>query len=220
MIPTMTRQTRTHPKRANHRATPPAARAKKNTGPSILVVGLTGPNASGKGEVAKFLAAHGFGVFSLSDVVREEATRHGLDHGRDSLIRIGVEMRARDGSGALARSVLPRLDRLAVVDSIRNPGEVEVLRTLPRFLLLGVDAPQPLRFQRSAQRGRPGDGATLEEFARKEDRENSGTEAGQQLLKTLALADLVVCNDETIEALHSKVRGALRARHFALRAGR
>ncbi|PYT17225.1 MAG: hypothetical protein DMF51_02980 [Acidobacteria bacterium] len=216
MTPTMTRQTRTRPKRANHRATPPEARAKQNPGPSILVVGLTGPNASGKGEVAKFLAAHGFSVFSLSDAVREEATLRGLDHSRDNLIRVGVEMRSRDGSGALARSILPRLERLAVVDSIRNPGEVEVLRTLPRFLLLGVDAPQPLRFQRSARRGRPGDGATLEEFARKEVLENSGTEAGQQLLKTLALADLVVCNDQTIAALHVKVRGALRARRFML----
>ena len=220
MIPTMTRQTRTRPKRANHRATPPEARAKQNPGPSILVVGLTGPNASGKGEVAKFLAAHGFSVLSLSDVVREEATLRGLDHSRDNLIRVGVEMRSRDGSGALAHRILPRLERLAVVDSIRNPGEVEVLRTLPRFLLLGVDAPQPLRFQRSARRGRPGDGATLEEFARKEALENSGTEAGQQLLKTLALADLVVRNDETIAALHVKVRGALRARRFALRGGR
>ena len=56
----MTRQTRTRPKRANRRAIPPEARVKKNPDPSILVVGLTGPNASGKGEVAKFLAAHGF----------------------------------------------------------------------------------------------------------------------------------------------------------------
>ena len=216
----MTRQIRTRPKRANRRATPPEARAKKNPDPSILVVGLTGPNASGKGEVAKFLAAHGFGVFSLSDVVREEATRQGLDHSRDSLIRVGVEMRSRDGPGALARSVLPRLERRVVVDSIRNPGEVEVLRTLPRFLLLGVDAPQPLRFQRSARRGRPGDGATLEEFARKEALENSGTEAGQQLLKTLGLADVVVFNDGTIEALHVKVRDALRARRLVLRGAR
>ena len=98
-----------------------------------------------------------------------------------------------------------------MVDSIRNPGEVDVLRTLPRFALLGVDAPQPLRFERSARRGRLGDGATLEEFARKEALENSETEAGQQLVRTLALADAVVINDGTIETLHVKVRDALRS---------
>ena len=170
--------------------------------------------------MAKYLAAHGFSVCSLSDVVRDEATRRGLDHSRDSLIRMGVEMRAGGGPGALARRVLPRLKGRAVVDSIRNPGEVEVLRALPRFLLLGVDAPQPLRFQRSIRRGRLGDGATLEEFARKEELENSGTESGQQLQRTLALADVVVDNDGTIEALHVKVRNALRDRGHDLSGGR
>ena len=161
--------------------------------------------------MAKFLAARGFAVHSLSDVVREEAARRGLDHSRDSLIRVGVELRTEGGPGALARRVLPRLRGRAVVDSIRNPGEVEVLRTLPRFVLLGIDAPQPLRFQRSLRRGRLGDGATFEEFARKEARENSKTEAGQQLLATLALADPVVDNDGTIEDLHARTCLALAA---------
>jgi dephospho-CoA kinase len=182
-------------------------------------VGLTGPNASGKGEVAKFLAAHGFQVYSLSDVVRREATRIGLDHGRDNLIRVGVRLRARGGPGALAGRILPRLRGQAVVDSIRNPGEVAVLRRLPRFLLLGVDAPQALRFERSLRRGRIGDGATLEEFARKEARENSTTEAGQQLQATLAMADCVVDNDSTLDALHARVRAALERRGITFPTG-
>lgn len=159
--------------------------------------------------MAKFLAARGFAVRSLSDAVRDEATLRGLDHTRDSLIRVGVELRTEGGPGALARRILPSLGRRAVVDSIRNPGEVEVLRTLPRFMLLGIDAPQLLRFQRSVLRGRLGDGATLAEFSRKEERENSTTEAGQQLLATLALADRVVDNDGTIEDLHERTRRAL-----------
>lgn len=142
-------------------------------------------------------------------MVRDEATRRGLDHTRDNLIGVGVRMRAEGGPGALARAVLPRLGPRAVVDSIRSPGEVAVLRGLPRFLLLGIDAPLPLRFERSLRRGRTGDGLTLEEFARKESRENSTTEAGQQLLKTLALADLVIDNDGTLEDLRSRVIDSL-----------
>jgi dephospho-CoA kinase len=159
--------------------------------------------------VAKYLSEFGFTVHSLSDVVREEADRLGRDHTRDTLIRIGVELRTQGGAGALARHILPRLRGRDVVDSIRNPGEVEVLRTLPRFILIGVDAPQPLRFERSIRRGRTGDGATLEEFARKEARENSTTEAGQRLLATLALADVVVQNDGTLDDLRRKVDEAL-----------
>jgi dephospho-CoA kinase len=159
-------------------------------------------------------------VRSLSDVVRDEATRLGLDHSRDNLIRVGVEMRARHGPGALAQSVLPRLKGRAVVDSIRNPGEVAVLRGLPRFVLVGIDAPQSLRFQRSLVRGRLGDGATLEEFAGKEERENSTTPAGQQLLATLAEADIVIDNDGTIEDLRGRVREALEGRGLALNVDR
>jgi dephospho-CoA kinase len=43
-----------------------------------MVVGLTGANAAGKGEVALHLCDRGFRVHSLSDIVREEAERRGL----------------------------------------------------------------------------------------------------------------------------------------------
>ncbi|MFQ5878156.1 MAG: AAA family ATPase [Acidobacteriota bacterium] len=180
------------------------------------MIGLTGPNASGKGEVAKYLSTRGFHLHSLSDVVREEAARSGLAPTRDNLIRTGVRMRSAGGPGALARKILPRLRGRDVVDSIRSPGEVAVLRGLPRFLLLGVDAPLELRFERSLRRGRVGDGATLEEFAARERRENSTTEAGQQLLATLRLADTVIDNDATIEELHLRVRETLEGAGVAL----
>jgi len=149
-------------------------------------------------------------VHSLSDAVRDEATRPCLDHTRDVLIAMGVRMRIEGGPGALAQRILPRLSHRAVVDSIRNPGEVAVLRRLPRFFLIGVDAPQPLRFDRSVRRGRLEDGATPEEFAAKEARENATTEAGQQLMATLALADAVIDNAGTIRALRAAVRRTLR----------
>src|SRR3989442_8445866 len=98
MPPMKSRPTRPLPKTATHRATPPAGRAKKPL--RTLVVGLTGPNASGKGEAAMFPASQGVFLRSLSHVVRDEATRRGVDHSRDHLIRVGVEMRARHGPRA------------------------------------------------------------------------------------------------------------------------
>jgi len=141
--------------------------------------------------------------------VRDEADRLGRDHSRDTLIGIGVQLRAAGGPGALARSVLPRLHGRDVVDSIRHPGEVAVLRTLPHFILLGVDAPQALRFERSLRRGRTGDGTTLQEFADKEERENTNTDAGQQLRATLLLADVVIDNDGTLADLHRTIETTL-----------
>ena len=181
-----------------------------------LVVGLTGPNASGKGEVARFLSERGFTVHSLSDVVRDEASALGLEHTRDNLIAVGVRHRERDGPGVLARRIVPRLGARSVVDSIRGPAEVEVLRSLPRFALLGIDAPVGIRFQRSLVRGRTGDGETLDEFRLKEERENSATETGQQLRRTFELADGVVRNDGTLELLHRRTREALEMLGIAL----
>lgn len=141
--------------------------------------------------------------------MRDEATCLGLEHTRDNLIDTGVQLRQAGGPGALAKATLAHLTTRSVVDSIRNPGEVAVLRDLPHFILLGVDAPQLLRFERSLRRGRLGDGATIEEFAEKERRENSITEAGQQLRATFGLADVKIINDGTIELLRDRVREAL-----------
>ena len=103
-----------------------------------ICVGLTGPNASGKGEVARFLEGKGFSLCSLSDVVRQEATRRGLDHSRENLIRTGTALREQFGEGVLAQRTLPKISQRSVVDSIRNPGEIQVLRTLPGFHLGGT----------------------------------------------------------------------------------
>ena len=184
------------------------------------MIGLTGPNASGKGEVAKLLAEAGFALHSLSDVVRESAAERGLEASRDNLIAVGVRLRVEEGPGVLAARILPRLSGPAVVDSIRGPAEVARLRTLPRFILLGIDAPVALRFERAQRRGRLGDGASLEEFIRKEERENSEAETGQQLRRTLALADRVIRNDGTLDDLRRNVSRGLAEIQAALPARR
>ncbi len=74
--------------------------AGQTQGPPII--GLTGPNAAGKGEAARFLREKGYAYHSLSDVVREEATARGLDHSRENLIRVGNELRQTFGAGILA----------------------------------------------------------------------------------------------------------------------
>ncbi len=170
--------------------------------PVRVVIGLTGPNAAGKGEAAAYLEGRGFRAHSLSDVVREEAAARGLPPTREHLIRIGNVIRREEGPGALARRIVGRLGSRDVVDSIRNPAEVEVLRGVPDFLLVGVTAPVELRFSRSLGRARPGDPLTLEEFVAREAQENSADPDGQQLAATFHLADRVVENSGRLADLH------------------
>lgn len=182
-----------------------------------LVIGLTGPNASGKGEVSLILQEMGFAYLSLSDVVREEAQKQGEEPVRDVLIRTGRRLRREGGPGVLAERILRRIEAPCIVDSVRNPGEVAVLRGLGDFFLLGVTAPPEVRFRRLRERARPGDPETLEEFEEKERIEDSPDHEGQRLSATLALADRVVVNDGSLEELAGRVLGVLTELDQALR---
>jgi Dephospho-CoA kinase len=172
-------------------------------------IGLTGTNGSGKGEAALFLAANGYSRCSLSDVIREELYARGEEPSRDNMIRTGNELRATGGPDVLARRISAKLEPPAVIDSIRNVAEVDCLRRLPGFILVAVDAPVELRYQRVLLRGRNESAGTLDEFRRKEDEERAGGRDEQQLGPVMAAADLTITNEGTLEEFHAKLRGLL-----------
>ncbi len=173
-----------------------------------MIIGLTGRNASGKTEVSQYLGTRGFEYHSLSDEIREEIRKRGREITREVLIEVGNELRSTFGAGVLAERILRRLGQVRnyVVDSIRNPSEVEVLRRRPDFTLLSVRADQAVRFERSRLRGREGAAATLEQFLAEEARElNSSDPTTQQLIATQRLADIEVSNDGSIHDLHTQL---------------
>lgn len=172
----------------------------------VLVIGITGRNCAGKDSVAETLADRGFERYSLSDVLREELRARGEEITRPALIAVGNELRETEGPGVLARRVqdLMQTDRVALV-SVRNPFEVECLRKLPRFVLLGVEAPVEVRYERERARGRESAPESLDVFRQLEDRENTSNPHAQQLDATMALADHVLVNDSTLEAFEARV---------------
>jgi dCMP deaminase len=177
-----------------------------------MIIGLTGRNGSGKTAVADYLRSRGFEYYSLSDEIRREIRNRGLEIARDILIEVGNELRSRFGPGVLAERILRALesDHNYVVDSIRNPSEVEVLRRRKDFTLLAVEADQERRFERSRSRGREKAAQTLERFIQEETRElDSNDPASQQLNETQRKADLVVSNNGTLEELHRKLDESL-----------
>ena len=173
------------------------------------LVGLTGTNGAGKGEAAAYLGTKGYAYRSLSDVLREELAARGLAASRDNLIVIGNELRARFGPDVLARRTMAKALGPAVIDSIRNPREVDYLRRQDGFVLIAIDAPVEVRFARARARGRDESAATLEEFRAKEDVEMAGSETGQQLARCMAMADRSIMNDGTLEELWRKVEECL-----------
>jgi len=177
-----------------------------------MIVGLTGKNCAGKTAVCQYLVSRGFEYQSLSDDIRQEIRKRGGEITREVLTEVGNELRSRFGAGVLAERVLVRLgyDCNYVVDSIRNPTEVEVLRQRKDFILMAVDANEVVRFERSMLRGREGAAQTLEQFVQEEKRElQSDDPANQQLVATRRMADVVVNNDGSLEDLHRQLNEIL-----------
>lgn len=173
-----------------------------------MIIGLTGKNGAGKTEVCEYLKKRSFEYHSLSDEIREEAGRRRLEITREVLIEQGNELREKHGPGILAERILGKLetDHNYVIDSIRNPSEVDALRTRSDFTLLAVEADEGIRFERSRKRGREQAAETLQQFIAEEERElDSDNPASQQLLATRQKADMVVTNNGSLEDLHRRL---------------
>lgn len=179
-----------------------------------MIIGLTGKNGCGKGVVADFLQTMGYHFYSLSDVIRDEITARGEKITRELLIKTANELRTTHGPSILAERVLAKLDpeKNYIVDSIRNPFEVEALRRRKDFYLLMIDADPKIRFERLKTRAREKDPTDYEAFVKLEAAEaGSNDPNSQQLNRTCELADAVVENNGTLEELYEDIRHVLRA---------
>lgn len=175
-----------------------------------MIIGLTSFLGAGKTSVCDYLVKKGFIFYSLSDAIRDEVKSRGLEITREILQDVGNELRRKHGNSVLADKILEKIeqepDKNYIIDSIRNPAEIEALRKRKDFSLVFVDAPIEVRFKRIKARKREKDPATLEEFKKAEERElESQDSANQQLLKCREMSDFVIHNDSTLEALYKKV---------------
>ncbi len=196
----------------------PQTKKQKRTGRDVSIpdpplrhrlIGLTGTNGSGKGEVASYLMKKGYAYVSLSDEIRENLRRRGKESTRDQLIAAGNALRRRCGADVLARRALEKVEGRTVIDSIRNAREIAFLRRQDDFILVAVDAPAGLRYARVQRRGRAESASTLEEFRAKEKEEMTGGRSGQQLRLCLHMADLTIVNDGTLKDLHRQIEERL-----------
>jgi dCMP deaminase len=180
-------------------------------------IGVAGLNASGKTEVVQILESRSFYGVSLSDVIREDLRRDGLEPTREQMIERGRALRDRFGPGILAERVIATLppDRNHVIDSIRHPAEVEAFRQARDWVLLWVETSPETRYERLRARGRVGEEISFERFQDLQQQELESPDAsGQQLLAVRELADEVIENEGTVEDLRATVQRVLEGRLF------
>jgi dephospho-CoA kinase len=180
----------------------------------LLHVGVTGFNAAGKGEVTEYLKRKGFKSISLSDILRIEAKNQNLEPTRENLTQLGKTMRQQLHPGFLAEKALFHIDQNEkhVIDSIRHPYEIKILKQhLRPFLLIGIDAPVAMRFERSQLRGRQENASNIDEFIAREQAEMKDNLNAQQLHKCMELCDFLIINDGSRDELEDKIDQAILA---------
>ena len=179
-----------------------------------MIIGLTGTYAAGKGTVAEYLIGKGFQYYSLSDELRLLLREKAISATRDNLTAAGNQLRKKYGPNFLAELAIKRLRGApsvasAVVDSIRNPGEIAALRELKDFYMVSVDAPADIRYERARKRGSERDPKSFSEFLVQERREMAGKDTDQQLAACIKSADFTVNNDGDYKKLYKEIERVL-----------
>ena len=96
----------------------------------LLVLGVTGPIAAGKGELTEIAKSHGFVCFSLGNEAREETTKRGLSLTRENIRATAKEVQAEFGRTIWATRVVEKIRSRGegnfLVEGFRVPIDVEL----------------------------------------------------------------------------------------------
>lgn len=180
----------------------------------ILIVGITGTLGAGKGTVVDYLVKNkGFNHYSVRDLLISEIKKRGLSVNRDSMVAIANDLRKKYGPSYLAERLYNKAKKggsKSVIESLRNPKEVESLRNKGNFYLLAIDAIPKIRYERITKRRSETDDVTHKEFLENEKREiNSRDKNRQSLAKCIKMADYHLKNNGSIKGLHRQIEKIL-----------
>jgi dephospho-CoA kinase len=175
----------------------------------MIIIGITGTLGAGKGTIVEILKEKGFAHFSARDFIIERIKEEHLEINRDSLTTIGNLLRQEHSPSYIIESLYNKAkasEKNSVIESIRNPMEVEFLRQKGDFVLIAVDAHMEKRYKRIVKRQSLTDNVSFETFKQNEEREMQSKDKNSQNLRVcIEKADFLVDNSGTIEELKDKI---------------
>lgn len=171
-----------------------------------LVVGISGRIGSGKSVVSGYLQKrYGGSCHMFSQILMDILERLHLPQERLSLQKLGVALRSELGEDVLVKALKADLEEdtseILIIDGIRYPNEVYMLRNFEKNILISVTAPGEVRYERVRLRGERGEqNVSFEEF-KEADRRMT-----ERFLDEIAeKADYVVENTGSLEDLYERV---------------
>jgi dephospho-CoA kinase len=148
---------------------------------------------AGKSTIAEGLKLKGYEIINMGNAVREEAKRRNLESTRDNLGKLMLELREKNGPGAIAELVKSKIEsseaNTILIDGVRSNDEIQVLRKFGTVKLLAVHASTDIRFNFLQKRGRSDDPQTIEHFEERDNRE-----LGVGISNSIALSDYAISN--------------------------
>ena len=172
----------------------------------MRLVIITGMPGAGKGEIAEAFQTVGVPVIVMGDVIREETRRRGLEPNPENTKIVMLDLRAKDGLGAIALRCLDNLKQqtsdIVVIEGCRSVAEIDVFDDFAEEvkIICAHSAPN-VRFDRLRNRGRddaPQEWATF--------RERDLREISVGLGAVIALSDIMLVNEGTIEEFRMHAR--------------
>ncbi len=159
-----------------------------------MIVGITGTLGAGKGNLVKALQEAEFNHFSVRGFLTKQLEAAGKPLDRDHMVDLANELRAKHNPSYIAEQLFEQAKNSggnSVIESLRTPGEVQVLRDQSEFFLIAVDGPIEDRYQRvTTGRKSSTDDVSFEEFRAQEQREMTSTDPTKQNIgKCMSMAD-------------------------------
>ncbi|WP_456474681.1 AAA family ATPase [Candidatus Pyrohabitans sp.] len=175
-----------------------------------VVIGVMGKIGSGKSEASRYIAKKYNGrIFRFSDILKDILQRLHMELRRENFIALGSALRREFGDGVIARAlkqdILASDAQVVVVDGVRYPEEVEMIRSFENSVLVYIHAFSEVRYQRAVERGEKGEAAMgYEEFLK-----NDSAETEKRIDELVKLADYRIDNNGTLEELYAALERVL-----------
>ena len=148
---------------------------------------------SGKSTIVSALKIKGFEALNLGDGVRAEAKRRNLEPTGDNLGKLMLELREKNGPGAIAELLIEPIknsqSKVIIIDGVRSTAEIEVLKNVGSVKLLSIEATADTRYKFLSSRGRSDDPTTREKFEERDNRE-----LGVGIGESIAISDGTISN--------------------------
>jgi hypothetical protein len=173
------------------------------------VIGISGPNGSGKDTLGNLLVdKKNYTFVSLSDSLRVELTNQNIPHSRENMRQLGSRWHKAYGPGYLSRLAIDsfyQTDRHVnysglAIGSIRRPSEASVIKDRGGAIIW-IDAESRLRYGwiQAAKRGRQEDMVDYDGWVREEELERcpqiKGDESQVDLGGVMKIADIRITNN-------------------------